>query len=962
MEPSSPAALTSEVGDGPSSPAVAPDSSPVKAKRVAEDEGGAGEDDEEADGEAEEAETKEAAVKPTKTRAAPKKRAKTSATAKAKGDPKKPSAEVLQRRKEGRIKAAMTIAENLKKTGIGRFENENNFGLTSVKTVPLINQKNYFTDYLKRDEQVSFVRNWRLEKNQQQLLKKKKEQEEVLRKQQHQQQLAQQLNQTTTQSFDNFDLAHIKDETREMLTTPKPEAEDDDDEEDDNDNEDSGEGTYKQGSDTVVIHPGSTNIRIGRATEAYPTTIPSVIAVRTLEEEIIHPHEPYPVREVDANGDIQFDENFNKMKAEVTKDFKARMRFYKRRVLPNSRETAANFNRKQYPERIPDHNDPYRKEWLLEQEIPTTTKYLVGEEALKLPPQAKGWKLRYPIIKGRFNEVDDYYRSPQEVLGDLSNIVLAGVNKVLLEEVEVSEEQPNESNGSTFSNGTKESSEPLKNGATTSASATGDPEGLTASDLKSMNCILVIPDLYDKAYVEAWCEVLFKYVGFGRIAVIQESVAATFGAGTSSACVIDMGSQTTSITCVDEGLVINDLRILLDYGGDDITTAFVKLLLESAFPYNDIDLRLKGDDWELAQQLKEQFVTCQDADIAVQLYSFYKRKCGQMTEKYDFKVFDEVMLAPLGLFYPALFEKHLEKTNRKNLLFPISRDQYLMKPNNPFSQAQESLSKGEVTCNMTEEELLLRLVDLKQTKMAINPATNKPKPTKTSTLDRVYLESIPLEKAIVELITNAGLATDFEKTRKFYDNLLVVGGGFAKISGFDLVLSDRINIWRPRFLSTSLVDEVVDKCILEKKRFEKERQALVAQIKEKRNGSNGSTSSTTTNEAISRTGTPGENGTGTGTGSGGGDDIILTSEELQAIDKQVKIAFDIEELELISEKGLTLGVNVLPPPREFDPEMLTWKGASVFGRIKVITELWISHNDWDLLQSRCLFYKSLFTY
>lgn len=947
MEPSSPVPMTSEVGEGVSSPAAAPDSSPVKAKRAAEN--GAEEEDEEdeEDGDADEEAPK------AKT---PKKKAKTSA-AKTKADPKKPSAEVLQRRKEGRIKAAMTIAENLKKTGIGRFENENNFGLTSVKTVPLINQKNYFTDYLKRDEQVSFVRNWRNEKNQQQLLKKKKEQEELLRKQQHQQQLAQQLHQT--QSFDNFDLAHIKDETREMLTTPKPEPEDEEDDDDDNDNEDAGEGTHKQGSDTIVIHPGSTSIRIGRATEAYPTTIPTVIAVRTSGVSNDGPKEPYPLREVNENGDIQFDEEFNKMRAEVTKDFKARMRFYKRRVLPNSRETAANFNKKQFPERIPDHNDPYRKDWLVELEIPQTTSFLVGEDALKLPPQARGWQLRYPIVKGKFNEVDEYYKSPQEVLGDLTNIVLAGINQVLLEEVEVAEDQGTEQNSliNGSANGTKEADSATENATETKVE---EPEGVTASDLKAMNCILVIPDLYDKAYVEAWCEVLFKYVGFGRIAVIQESVAATFGAGTSSACVIDMGSQTTSITCVDEGLVINDLRILLDYGGDDITTTFVKLLLESAFPYNDIDLLLKGDDWELAQQLKEQFVTCQDADIAVQLYSFYRQKCGQMTEKYEFKVFDEVMLAPLGLFYPALFEKHLEKPKRDGLLFPVSRDQYLTKPNNPFSQAQESLIKGEVTCNMTEEELLYKLLDLKQAKLAINPATNKPKPTKTSLLDRVTLDSIPLEKAIVELITNAGLATDFEKTRKFYDNLLVVGGGFAKISGFDLVLSDRINIWRPRFLSTSLVDDVVDKCIVEKKRFEKERQALIAELKEKKsgNGSPGLKPNGSSNNEISRTGTPAENGTG----QANGDEVELTPEELQSIDKQVKIAFDIEELELVSDKGQTLGVNVLPPPREFDPEMLTWKGASVFGRIKVITELWISHNDWDLLQSRCLYYKSLFTY
>ncbi|KAM9888562.1 hypothetical protein OXX69_013032, partial [Metschnikowia pulcherrima] len=80
------------------------------------------------------------------------------------GTPKKPSEEVLQRRREGRLKAAATMAQNLKKSGIGRFEDENGFALTSVKAIPLINQKNYFAEYLKRDDQVTLIRNWRNEK------------------------------------------------------------------------------------------------------------------------------------------------------------------------------------------------------------------------------------------------------------------------------------------------------------------------------------------------------------------------------------------------------------------------------------------------------------------------------------------------------------------------------------------------------------------------------------------------------------------------------------------------------------------------------------------------------------------------------------------------------------------------------------------------------------------------------
>ena len=40
------------------------------------------------------------------------------------------------------------------------------------------------------------------------------------------------------------------------------------------------------------------------------------------------------------------------------------MRYYKRRILPNSRETVINFNKRQVSEKIEDHNDPNKKEWI----------------------------------------------------------------------------------------------------------------------------------------------------------------------------------------------------------------------------------------------------------------------------------------------------------------------------------------------------------------------------------------------------------------------------------------------------------------------------------------------------------------------------------------------------------------------------------------------------------------------
>ena len=43
---------------------------------------------------------------------------------------------------------------------------------------------------------------------------------------------------------------------------------------------------------------------------------------------------------------------------------------------------------------------------------------------------------------------------------------------------------------------------------------------------------------------------------------VKESVCATFGSGLPSACVVDVGDQTTSISCVEDGVSIPSSRYL----------------------------------------------------------------------------------------------------------------------------------------------------------------------------------------------------------------------------------------------------------------------------------------------------------------------------------------------------------------------------------------------------------------
>lgn len=761
--------------------------------------------------------------------------------------PKKLSAEALKRRRENRQRAAAALAQNLKNSGVGRFEQENGFGLTSVRTIPLINQKNYFTEYLKKDEQVGFIRNWRFERDLATKLKKLKQSGGSLEELKKLEEI---------KNFDDFDLKNIENELK--LKNGGVTAIADDDEEDDDEGENETEEVRQEkariGEDVLVLQPGSAYIRIGRATDAVPLVIPNVIAVKTTQAT--SETDFFPQRHIEGDK-VTIDEDFELQRLAASKDFRARMRYYKRRILPNSRETVANYNKKQEPETIADHNDPNKKEWISPDPAHS---YYTGDEALALKLEP-GWKLRYPMINSIFNEYCPDYKSRQDLLGDLVHIIEDALQKMEI------------------------------------------------SNLANLKIMLVIPDLYDKSYVETWCDLLLRFIGFGKIGILQEAVAATFGAGASTACIVDVGAQTTKISCVDEGMIINDSRILLNYGGDAITDTFVKLMLENWFPYRDINLA-NSYDWQLAQSLKENFITFQDADIAIQLYNFYQRSPFKSTEKYEFKVFDEVMLAPMGLFFPGLFQSTKcpslnSSTKPQNLtlkhLFPQALDQYTGKPNNPVSKSQTRLKTSLNYCDMEELQLLVKLVEGDDEEN-----------------DEEALIDVPLEKAIVESITNATLSCgDFTKMKKFYDNILIVGGGLAKINGYDLVLTDRLNIWRPRVLSTTSFEEIVD--------YLKQLMSdAISQAKQ------AMPSSEEANQEL---------------------EIELSPE-----------ALDLHHIDQLISQGSVLPITILPTPREFDPLMLTWKGGSVYSRLKVVNEMWISQKDWDLLGSRSLYYKSIFNY
>jgi actin-related protein 8 len=377
---------------------------------------------------------------------------------------------------------------------------------------------------------------------------------------------------------------------------PDPDQDVDDDEPmDDIDSE-------NYGSKTIILHPGSQNLRLGLATDALPKTVPMVIARKSdhTESEV---SEPRPKRlKTDGPSEEWFGEDFANQYNAMAQEFKSSRRASKRRVLPNSRELVTKWNSTTSPEIISEHNDPLRIDWTeLPADASEAPEYFVGAAALRIPEKSNPrYKLSWPLRNGWLNERD--YQSRNVLERDYFLIIEESIKEQL---------------------------------------------GLTnKKEWSQYNCVFIIPDLYEKVLIAQILRQLIVDFGFQRVCFIQESLAATFGAGFGIACIIDMGAEKTSVACVEDGMVIEDSRMNLKFGGHDMTETFTKMMLFDRFNYSDFNL-MRRHDFLLAEELKEKYTTMSDEAISVQTLEFHLRAHGQQTRKYTFKIYDEGMLAPM---------------------------------------------------------------------------------------------------------------------------------------------------------------------------------------------------------------------------------------------------------------------------------------------------------------------------
>lgn len=642
--------------------------------------------------------------------------------------------------------------------------------------------------------------------------------------------------------------------------------------------EEEAEDEASSGAKTVVIHIGSQNLRVGLANDALPKTVPMVIARRSTQSESEEGDgEPAPKRAKLDNGQTppepekRFGEDFAKKFSGLSQDLKVRMRMNKRKVLPQSRDMVTSYNRRNGYETITEHNDTIQIEWTdTTGDGEGSPEYITGKAALRIPDRSTPrYRLYWPIRNGWINEQD--YSSKRLLYEDIRIIIEDAIKSQL------------------------------------------ELKFRTRADWGQYNCVIVIPDYYERTYVTNLLDMAITEFGFGRVCFIQESLAASFGAGFTTCCIVDIGAQKTSISCVEDGMIIDNSRINLKYGGRDITDAFVKMIIYNHFPYADLNLNRRFD-FQLAEELKQKYCTMTEADVSVQLYDFHLRAPGQDTRKYTFKIYDEVILAPMGLFKPHVLDGN-GKLNGRRKLIDRSYDIYDGRPNDPSSSAQ-----AEILTSIAPEEILTSTTKSTakvngMTNGVTNGVTNGTKEEPFNESRRPSFSNIKEMDATPQPSAASSPARNLDGTPQPDDN-----DGAAPRDE-----KPKVEEEEPEPLSIERRDDILPIYPLP--------NAIVTSITHAARGSSQRTSDLLSGIMLT-----------------GGTSIIPG------------LAAHLEE----SLKGILPGYSkdilIGRPPRELDPQVVAWKGGAVFGRMSRTNDSWINGFLYERLGDRVLAHKLMWAW
>ncbi|XP_032892447.1 actin-related protein 8 isoform X2 [Amblyraja radiata] len=210
----------------------------------------------------------------------------------------------------------------------------------------------------------------------------------------------------------------------------------------------------------VVIHAGSSTLRIGRAADTLPVGIPHVIARRHKKQGQPHYEDPWLHRD-GLNKPESNEQRLNGLKMVDQAIWSKKMSNGARRI-PAPPDQVRAYNKQMRPA-VLDANSGVK--WT---DTSLQPEFLVGEEALYVKP-TDCYNIHWPVRRGQFNLHTGPGGSLSALLADLEAIWTLAIQKYL---------------------------------------------EIPSKDLKYYRCILLIPDIYNRQHVKELVNLLLNNIGF----------------------------------------------------------------------------------------------------------------------------------------------------------------------------------------------------------------------------------------------------------------------------------------------------------------------------------------------------------------------------------------------------------------------------------------------------------------
>jgi len=172
--------------------------------------------------------------------------------------------------------------------------------------------------------------------------------------------------------------------------------------------------------------------------------------------------------------------------------------------------------------------------------------------------------------------------------------------------------------------------------------------GIDKEAFARTHVVVVIPDAFGRDEVREIMRFLMDDMRVGAVMFVQESLGCAFGAGVPTACVIDIGALTTTVACVEDGLVLPQTCISMNYGSEHISRALLRLLTRPGrafvFPFPQISLN-NPQHMSILNDMKETLCDYTQDSETIQTYYFTERQRMRKPQLYRMNVSNEPILA-----------------------------------------------------------------------------------------------------------------------------------------------------------------------------------------------------------------------------------------------------------------------------------------------------------------------------